>query len=518
MAVPGPGLCGGSLVLLWTHACIALAALLDGCPAWQAHSLAALTHSFIKDFDEHQARDPDPEAGSKRVQVWHGRRFDGCMACMHRASPYVLTSEDHAEKTVSNDSLTPPPTVTPPRPQAFYVQAEVAFRGHPLWKGASSDDLEQAFEGLEKYLMSKLWKLTFATTAEDRDRDDRCARLLGALSFVSLDTLTGTTGAAPDAALVGAAGDELLKADRYKAPRDKLVCLVNVKRAVEAVIQDVVGRGRTDLGGGADAFFPVLLLVVIRARPARLVSTVEFLKRFRGERRTRGQFDFMLANLESVALYVETVDYTHLRISKQAFLERLAAAGIPEAALELEGLAEAQAGEARDSGTGSAHLLDMDPPVPDSPSRRRGADSPPAASFLEPEASFAQDTPPKAPELSSAELEPGAGPDPAPPPSNVPPDMELSPVVSQLVHEGVAHVLQMEAEGKLQPRYPFMYADPEDLTLVRGWRGMCVAPGWAVSRARRLRWDGVCRVFALRAAAPSMTSIFVVHMSIALCL
>lgn len=439
---------------------------------------------------------------------------------MHRASPYVLTSEDHAEKTVSNDSLTPPPTVTPPRPQAFYVQAEVAFRGHPLWKGASSDDLEQAFEGLEKYLMSKLWKLTFATTAEDRDRDDRCARLLGALSFVSLDTLTGTTGAAPDAALVGAAGDELLKADRYKAPRDKLVCLVNVKRAVEAVIQDVVGRGRADLGGGADAFFPVLLLVVIRARPARLVSTVEFLKRFRGERRTRGQFDFMLANLESVALYVETVDYTHLRISKQAFLERLAAAGIPEAALELEGLAEAQAGEARDSGTGSAHLLDMDPPVPDSPSRRRGADSPPAASFLEPEASFAQDTPPKAPELSSAELEPGASPDPAPPPSDarLPPDMELSPVVSQLVHEGVAHVLQMEAEGKLQPRYPFMYADPEDLTLVRGWRGMCVAPGWAVSRARRLRWDGVCRVFALRAAAPSMTSIFVVHMSIALCL
>lgn len=146
--------------------------------------------------------------------------------------------------------------------------------------------------------MSKLWKLTFAATPEDKERDDRCQRLLSALSFVTLDSLTGSQGPPPDDGLVASSAEELLKADKYKAPRDKLVCLINVKKAVEGVVQAVVKAGRTDLGAGADAFFPVLLLVVIRARPAHLASTIEYIKRFRGEqRRLRGQFDFMLANM-----------------------------------------------------------------------------------------------------------------------------------------------------------------------------------------------------------------------------
>lgn len=48
-----------------------------------------------------------------------------------------------------------------------------------------------------------------------------------------------------------------------------------------------------------------------------------------------GQFDFMLSNLESVAMYLDTVDWRDLKISEDAFLSRLADAGIPEAELQL---------------------------------------------------------------------------------------------------------------------------------------------------------------------------------------
>ena len=41
---------------------------------------------------------------------------------------------------------------------------------------------------------------------------------------------------------------EILKMDRYKAPRDKLLCLVNVKTMVESIVQ-LAARGGAAIGG-----------------------------------------------------------------------------------------------------------------------------------------------------------------------------------------------------------------------------------------------------------------------------
>lgn len=87
---------------------------------------------------------------------------------------------------------------------------------------------------------------------------------------------------------------------KIQAPRDKLVCLVNVKTTAESLVQVAAAAGARI--GGADAFFPVLLLIVIQARPQRLASTIEYIKRFRGSSRLRGQFDYMLANLVCACL------------------------------------------------------------------------------------------------------------------------------------------------------------------------------------------------------------------------
>jgi hypothetical protein len=136
----------------------------------------------------------------------------------------------------------------------------------------------------------------------------------------------------PDQGLMENAQDQLLRMDKYKAPRDKLLCLVNVKTIVEEIIA-TANRDGFSIGGG-DAFFPVLLLVVIRAKPQALASNIEYIRRFRGQRMS-GQFDFILSNLESVAMYLDTVDWRDLKISEDAFLSRLAEAGIPEAELQL---------------------------------------------------------------------------------------------------------------------------------------------------------------------------------------
>jgi hypothetical protein len=71
-------------------------------------------------------------------------------------------------------------------------------------------------QGLEKYVLSKVWRQTFGVGQEDRDRDERYARLMRALSFVDLPTLMGVEGVAPDPALLAMAQGELLKMDKYK--------------------------------------------------------------------------------------------------------------------------------------------------------------------------------------------------------------------------------------------------------------------------------------------------------------
>ncbi|PSC72702.1 vacuolar sorting-associated 9A-like [Micractinium conductrix] len=249
------------------------------------------------------------------------------------------------------------------RVQAFLAASEAAFRQHPVWHGCQPEVLDQAVEGLEKYVMSKIWRQTFGAWPEDRERDERYQRLMQALGFVDLPTLMGVD-VTPDESLLGLAQAEVLKMDRYKAPRDKLLCLVNVKTMVENIVQLAARAGASI--GGADAFFPVFLFAVLRSRLPRLASNVEYVKRFRCRPRLNGQFDYMLCNLESSAMWLDTVNYEHLAVSQVTFLGHLAAAGIPEAHMELRRMQqeaeEAAAAAAQAAGAAASSADDAASP------------------------------------------------------------------------------------------------------------------------------------------------------------
>ncbi|KAJ6827772.1 vacuolar protein sorting-associated protein 9A-like isoform X1 [Iris pallida] len=56
--------------------------------------------------------------------------------------------------------------------QEFLANMEVAFRSHTLWVGSSDEELESAGEGLEKYLMTKIYNRVFMSLPEDVKRDE----------------------------------------------------------------------------------------------------------------------------------------------------------------------------------------------------------------------------------------------------------------------------------------------------------------------------------------------------------
>lgn len=219
--------------------------------------------------------------------------------------------------------------------QEFVQRMEGIMYGHVLWQ----DDavVPDAVEGLEKYIMSKVWGTTFGIAEEDKDKDERYKRLCSALDFLDLNTVVGDGVVLDDTtidlldACLNEAREHVSNMDRYKAPRDKLLCLVNVQK----ILEDGIARVQSNSFGGADAFFPLMILAVVRAKPPHLCSNIEYIRRFRG-RRMSGKFDFMLSYLESVAMYLDTVDWKDLKISQDEFLARLAKSGIPEAEFQLQ--------------------------------------------------------------------------------------------------------------------------------------------------------------------------------------
>ncbi|GJW71823.1 vacuolar protein sorting-associated protein 9A-like protein, partial [Tanacetum coccineum] len=45
--------------------------------------------------------------------------------------------------------------------QQFLSNMEIAFKHHPLWNGRTEEELDSAGEGLEKYMMTKLFTRVF---------------------------------------------------------------------------------------------------------------------------------------------------------------------------------------------------------------------------------------------------------------------------------------------------------------------------------------------------------------------
>ncbi|RUS17495.1 hypothetical protein BC937DRAFT_89912 [Endogone sp. FLAS-F59071] len=62
---------------------------------------------------------------------------------------------------------------------------------------------------------------------------------------------------------------ELLKINNYKAPRDKLICILNSCKVIFGLIKHVEGDA------GADKFLPILIYVVLKANPPNLISNVQ---------------------------------------------------------------------------------------------------------------------------------------------------------------------------------------------------------------------------------------------------
>lgn len=192
------------------------------------------------------------------------------------------------------------------RVQEFLRLTEGAFRGHTAWRGASEDELDASGEGLEKYLMTKLYPQTFAVMTDDRRVDALLSRRIAALSsFVRPEHLDIPEHFRVEASWL-LAQNELIKVNNFKAPRDKLVCILNTCRIINNLLNVSAGNRPP----GADDFLPVLIYVVLHANPPQLESNLRYIARFRLESRLVSEAAYFYTNLVSATHFLTTCDHS----------------------------------------------------------------------------------------------------------------------------------------------------------------------------------------------------------------
>jgi hypothetical protein len=200
----------------------------------------------------------------------------------------------------------------------FLQVSEERIRNHSVWSGASDEELDEMTETLERFVVSKIYRKIFAPTSADLEKDEALKQRIAQLSKwleprhldISLDLKQRRSGR-----IMGLAVEQLQKWNTFKAPRDKMVCILNACKAVWKLL-----ASKTDgKPAGADDFLPHLIYTVIRANPPNLYSNVEYISRYRHPDKMAQEFGYYFTQLASVVPFLETLNHKSLSLSEEEF-------------------------------------------------------------------------------------------------------------------------------------------------------------------------------------------------------
>ncbi|KAI1265766.1 hypothetical protein F5Y18DRAFT_417043 [Xylariaceae sp. FL1019] len=224
----------------------------------------------------------------------------------------------------------------------------LAFIGNKMahcevWSELSDAEFDNAREGMEKLVMNRLYTQTFSPAIpapqpipgakpkrrggdrplgpgrrgqhqEDVERDDILAQKVSIYGWVReehLDIPPVTDSGKRFLALAQQA--ELLKIKSYRAPRDKIICVLNCCKVIFGLLK----HNKSD--SSADSFMPLLIYVILRANPDHLVSNVQYILRFRNQEKLGGEAGYYLSSLMGAVQFIENMDRTTLTISDEDF-------------------------------------------------------------------------------------------------------------------------------------------------------------------------------------------------------
>ncbi|KAJ8490862.1 hypothetical protein OPV22_012583 [Ensete ventricosum] len=226
---------------------------------------------------------------------------------------------------VSFSNKAPDPENDSAAVQEFLANMEGAFRAHALWAGSSEEELESAGEGLEKYVMTKLFSRVFASVPEDANSDGELYEKMTLLQqFVRPENLDIMPAFQNETSWL-LAQKELQKINMYKAPRDKLVCILNCCKVINNLLLNA-SISSNENPPGADEFLPVLIYVTIKANPPQLHSNLLYIQRYRRQSRLVSEAAYFFTNILSAESFIWNIDAQALTMDEIEFQKKMESA------------------------------------------------------------------------------------------------------------------------------------------------------------------------------------------------
>lgn len=203
------------------------------------------------------------------------------------------------------------------------------------FKSMDENDLENSREGLEKLIMNRIFnhcfppeisknpRLNQGLVAKDLEDDKLFAAQVEKFSWISgdhlevnLEKLTSLKAKSSDENLnfMDFAIKEFTKINDYRAPRDKIICTLNGCKIIFGFLK--VNKQETN----ADAFIPILILIIIRAKIKNLISNIHYIENFRGlEWLNHGETSYYLSSILGAISFIENIDFESLSIDREEY-------------------------------------------------------------------------------------------------------------------------------------------------------------------------------------------------------
>lgn len=180
------------------------------------------------------------------------------------------------------------------------------------FKSLDRSKLHNAQEGMEKLLMGKLYNKCFspllANDYENLTDDHRSdlvhdANLMDKIlefRFIKPINLEIPATISPKVEkFIQLSGKELNRINSYKAPRDKMVCILNACKVIYGFLKHSKLENE-----GADVFIPMLIYTIMKANVRSLVSNVIYIERFRFPEYLRGESGYYLSSLHGAINFI----------------------------------------------------------------------------------------------------------------------------------------------------------------------------------------------------------------------
>ena len=210
------------------------------------------------------------------------------------------------------------------------------FRMYEPFASMDDKDLENSVEGVEKLIMNRLYEFCFPPEAQNRftgrlpsalSKDliddaalatqlEKFSWILGVHLDVDLDGLSEKkrTSSGDEIDYMEYASRELKKINKYRAPRDKIICILNACKILFSLLRV------TDQETNADAFIPLLILVILKAKTKNLISNLHYIERIRGENwLNHGETSYYLSTMQGAIAFIQNIKREDLTIERSHY-------------------------------------------------------------------------------------------------------------------------------------------------------------------------------------------------------